>query len=374
MGLTVAVVAIGAVVWYTNRVPTREIADPLQVQDDDWKRGATNPTVTIIEYSDFQCPACKAYYPIVDRLLKTFPTQLQLVYREYPLTRSHPNSFAAAMAAEAAGAQNKFFEFHDILFERQSEWSPLPNPQQKFENYAQELILGADQFKKDSRSSALKARVKMHQSSGDALRILGTPTFFVNGKQIENPQSFEDFKKIVDDTIANTPSTGAEVKEFHAHANFAVVVNGKAFDFSSDQFQSTEQKELNTTVHLHNKRGTLLHVHKENSTWQEFFQSLGMDLTKDCFIESKTTKYCSNDSQKLSLVLNGTKLTEWENMPVRDLDRLLIAYGTDSGQQLQDLYSKIVPDDACIYSETCPERGKPTDEEPCVGALGTKCD
>ncbi len=373
--LGAGIVIIGALgTWWYRSQPAAP-ANPLEVQDTDWQRGAIAPTVTMIEFSDFQCPACKAYHPIVKQLLDSYPTQLQLVYRQYPLTQSHPNAFAAAMAAEAAGAQNKFYPMHDLLFEYQEEWSPLPNPTVKFEEYATQLGLDMDQFKKDSRSSAGKAKVKRQKATGDALRIRGTPTFFVNGNTFDNPTSIEEFKKIIDQAIAITPATEGDTHTdaYHGHANFAVMLNGTAFDFTKDAYQSIEGKELNPNVHLHNKRGGVVHTHKENSTWQEFFKSLGMDLTKNCFVESKTIKYCTAGDQKLSVVLNGTQLTEWDNLPINDVDRLLVSYGKYTSAELQEEFKKVT-DDACMFSEKCPDRGKIDEKEPCVGGLGTKCD
>lgn len=370
-----AVILIGALGAWWYRSQPKAPANPLEVQETDWQRGAIAPTVTMIEFSDFQCPACKAYHSLVKQLLDTFPTQLELVYRQYPLTQSHPNAFAAAMAAEAAGVQGKFFPMHDLLFEHQEDWSPLPNPSAKFEEYATQLGLDMNQFKKDSRSNASKATIKLQKATGDALRIRGTPTFFVNGNTFDNPTSFEEFKKIIDQAIAITPATESDTHtgEYHAHANFAVILNGTALDFTKDEYQSIEGKELNPNVHLHNKRGGVVHLHKQNSTWQELFQSLGMDVTKDCFTQSNTLKYCAKGEEKLSVILNGTELTEWENLPINDVDRLLITFGNHTPVQLQEEFKKVT-DDACMFSEKCPERGTIDEKEPCVGGLGTKCD
>ncbi len=373
MGIGLIVLVLLGTWWYRSQpiVPS----NPLEVQETDWRRGAIVPQVSLIEFSDFQCPACKAYHPLVKQLLDKFPTQLELVYRQYPLTQNHANALVAGMAAEAAGVQNKFFDMHDLLFEHQDDWAPLPNPSAKFEEYATQLGLNLDQFKKDSRSSALKSKIKTQRAMGDALHIRGTPTFFINGKTFDNPTSFEAFKKLIDDAIANTPKKEGDAHSgaYHAHANFAVIIDGKPIDFTKDEYQSVEGKELNPDVHLHNKRGGVMHAHKENSTWQEFFQSLGMDLTKDCFVESKTIKYCTKGEEKLSVVLNGTELSEWASLPINDVDRLLVSYGKHTGAQLQDEFKKVT-DDACMFSEKCPERGKIDEKEPCVGGLGTKCD
>ena len=93
--------------------------------EEDRVKGNEEAGVVLIEYSDFQCPACGSYYPIVKALSEEFPEELLIVYRHYPLTNIHPNAFSAAKASEAAANQGKFWEMHDMLFERQAEWANL---------------------------------------------------------------------------------------------------------------------------------------------------------------------------------------------------------------------------------------------------------
>lgn len=378
-GLAAIIASLALFVGYRQFMkgrPTPPATDPLAVTDSDWKRGAIAPELYLIAYEDLQCPACKAYEPVVKRILETFPTQLGLVFRHYPLTRTHPNAFAAAAAAQAAGEQGKFFDLTDLLYEHQSDWAPLPNPEGKFEEYAKQLNLNIDEWNTARNSSRVKDVIKAQQKVGDTLGVQGTPTFFLNGKKLENPQSIEEFRAIVQQALDKLPppeSSDDHAGEFHGHANFLVTLGGKTFDFSKPQYQSPEGKELNEFVHLHNNRGAVVHLHKENVTWQEFFKSLGMELKDTCFNVSAKEQYCNSGAKKLSLTLNGTALTQWENMPITDLDRLLINYGPQSSAQLQETFKKVA-DDACIFSEKCPERGKPPEDEPCVGGLGTTCD
>jgi len=356
--------------------PSIPAKDPAQVTESDWKRGAIAPRVTLLEYGDFQCPACKAYESVVKRILETFPTQLGLVFRHYPLSQTHQNALSSAKAAQAAGLQGKFFEMHDALYEHQEEWSQLPNPEEKYKSFAQTLNLNIKQWESDKESSSVRDTIKAQRTTGDELNVRGTPTFFIDGKIIEqNPQSFDAFKALIQSAIDKAPTpkpTDEHAGVFHGHANFLVVLNGKAFDFTKPQYHSVKGKELNEDIHLHNGRGGIIHVHKENTTWQTFFQSLGMELTDNCFNVSAKEQYCNSGTKKLSLTLNGTALTQWENMPINDLDRLLINYGPQSSAQLQETFKKVT-DDACIFSEKCPERGKPPENEPCVGGLGTRC-
>ena len=105
------------------------------LSSSDWVRGNAASTVTLIEYGDFQCPACAQYHPVIKALKDEFGENVAFGFRHFPLSQSHPNARAAARATEAAGLQGKFWEMHDILFERQTEWAPKPNPRSTFVSY-----------------------------------------------------------------------------------------------------------------------------------------------------------------------------------------------------------------------------------------------
>lgn len=163
----------------------------------DRVRGSINAPFTLVEYSDFQCPACSAYEPMIQRLIKENPEKVRLVYRHYPLRSIHANAQAAAEAAEAANIQGKFWEMHDVLFNTQTDWSNEKNPSAKFEEYARSLGLNVDQFKSDSKSKAVKDKIDADYSSGTRSGVQGTPTFFLNGKQITSPQTYEELSALV---------------------------------------------------------------------------------------------------------------------------------------------------------------------------------
>ncbi len=163
--------------------------------------------VTLVEYGDLQCPACKSYQPVVSDLLKAFPEQLKLVFKNYPLTQVHPNAMAASVAAEAAAKQGKFFEFVDKAYAKQEEWAGLTDPQSKFEEYAKALGMNVDQFKKDQKDPAIAKLISDQNTEGIQNGVTGTPSFFVDGKKIENPASLEEFKKIISEEIKSTTSS-----------------------------------------------------------------------------------------------------------------------------------------------------------------------
>lgn len=177
---------------------------PDKITDQDWTQGNKDSKIILIEYSDFQCPACAYYYKIVESALKEFGNHIYFAYRHYPLSQ-HKNAKPAAYAAEAAGLQGKFWEMHDLLFESQKEWSNLVNPDEKFTQYAESLGLDKEKFITDYNSSEVKNAVEADGESGAKLKLPGTPSLFLNGKLINNPRDYESFRKLIRDTIDQNP-------------------------------------------------------------------------------------------------------------------------------------------------------------------------
>lgn len=168
-------------------------------------------SLTLVEYGDFQCPACKAYHPIVKELLASFPDRLKLVFKNFPLSSVHPNAMSAAIAAEASSKQDKYFEFTDILYDKQAEWASLPDPTAKFEEYAKSVNMNIDQFRKDLKDPSIPKFIEDHRSEGIKNGVAGTPTFFLDGTRLDTPSSLEDFKKIINDELAKKTDTTAPV-------------------------------------------------------------------------------------------------------------------------------------------------------------------
>lgn len=159
----------------------------LEVRPDDHVLGAATSTVTVVEYSDFQCPACRSFEPEVTKLLETYEGQVSVVYRHLPLRQIHPNADMAARASVAAANQGAFKAMHDLLFENQDSWSSERNPSATFESYAESLGLDMDQFSADLASEEVRDRV--NRDYQDAVALLGanrlaTPTIFVNGTRL----------------------------------------------------------------------------------------------------------------------------------------------------------------------------------------------
>lgn len=147
-------------------------------------KGAEDAEFKLVEYSDFQCPACKNAAPAVSQLVADYGDRVSVEYRHYPLRSIHPNAQIAAQAAEAAGKQGKFWEMHDLLFEKQTEWATSFNPKRFFKTYAQDLGLHADRFAFDLEADEVKDLVNAQFNEAQSLSLPGTPAFVMNGEQI----------------------------------------------------------------------------------------------------------------------------------------------------------------------------------------------
>lgn len=154
------------------------------VTDADWARGRADALVTLVEYSDFQCPACAGAEPLLVSLEETHKDDLRVVYRHFPLTGIHDKAQITAEAAEAAGAQGKFWEMHDLLFQRQRDWASLPPDQmpEVLAGYAQELGLDVERFRQDLREHTFQAKVMAQYQDAIAMGLPGTPSLIVNGR------------------------------------------------------------------------------------------------------------------------------------------------------------------------------------------------
>ncbi|MDT5121615.1 MAG: hypothetical protein QOC96_1097 [Acidobacteriota bacterium] len=146
-------------------------------------RGGANAKVTLEEYGDYQCPPCGALYPELQTIEKEYGDQIRFVFRQFPLAM-HNHAFEAAHAAEAAALQGHFWEMHDLLYQNQNNWVALTDVRPVFIQYANELKLDIDRFTKDMDSQEVAARVTTDSQRGAAMGVIGTPTVFINGRQL----------------------------------------------------------------------------------------------------------------------------------------------------------------------------------------------
>lgn len=154
--------------------------------------------VTLTEFADIQCPACKQYNPILKSVLDLYPDTVVLNFKHFPISSIHPNALPAAVAVEAAGNQDKFFEMIDLLYERQEAWSSLPDPKAAFIGYAKELALDVDKFTTDLDDKALVEKIESQRTEGINAGVNSTPSFFVNGVKITNPADISGFQAAID--------------------------------------------------------------------------------------------------------------------------------------------------------------------------------
>jgi protein-disulfide isomerase len=150
---------------------------------DPYERGGAKASVTLEEFSDFQCPACGGLEPGLRRVVKDYGERVRLVFRNYPLPM-HRYAFQAARAAEAAGQQGKFWEMHDALYDNQKEWSDSMEPRVQFDAYATRLGLDVQRFKADEERQDLAERIKADVQRGNSLNVRGTPTIYLNGREL----------------------------------------------------------------------------------------------------------------------------------------------------------------------------------------------
>jgi len=164
----------------------------------DWFEGNKNAKTVLVEYSDYECPACALFYPEVNKIISENSDKIQFVYRNFPL-QQHLNATIAAYSAEAAGKQGKFWEMHDKLFTNQNSWAPLTiaDARNVFIGYATDLKLNTDQFKKDMDSQAVKDKVANDYQTGVKSGVNATPTFYLDGKKMAPPTSLDDFRNTI---------------------------------------------------------------------------------------------------------------------------------------------------------------------------------
>lgn len=204
LGLVLVVVVAGAAWWASQGVAPAPATGALAaaVTTDDWRKGAASSTVTIVEYSDFECPACALYYPVLNQLVSDFPEQVAVVYRHFPLSQ-HASAQLSAQFAEAAGRQGKFWEMHNILFDNQVIWAKnsASANEELFKTYAQQIGLDLVRLAADLADAGLAAAVEADYQSGTRSGVDATPSLFLNGQRINNPANYEALKQLVAEAL-----------------------------------------------------------------------------------------------------------------------------------------------------------------------------
>ena len=182
-------------------------------QPTDHTLGKGTSGVTLVQYGDFQCPGCGAFYPILKQVTDHYKDEIKFQFVNFPLTQLHLNALSAALAAQAASNQGKFWEMHDLLYTNQTSWSQASTASTYFDGFATQLGLNMTQYHKDYSSSASNGIINADIATGQAKKVTGTPTFFLDGKLIEDNNTVSTpakFETVIDaEILAKTgkPST-----------------------------------------------------------------------------------------------------------------------------------------------------------------------
>lgn len=208
--ILIAIVAIFAgLLFFGKRDSTTSNGGNGNVQaalsENKTEEGSTG--VTLIEYGDFQCPACRQFFPVISQLKEEYKGKVTFQFRHFPLTEIHQNALISSRAAQAAALQDKFWEMHDLLYENQNAWSTSTNPTPIFEGYAQQIELDVAKFSEDMKSELVNNIVQADRNEAKRLGLSSTPSFILDGKKLEqNPTSLDEFKKVIDDAISQKKS------------------------------------------------------------------------------------------------------------------------------------------------------------------------
>ena len=200
--LVACIVALGGVFWFTRDKSNPGSSGGNTSYLSNHTTGKNAKNVTLVEYGDFQCPACGAYHPIIKQVIEKYKNDISFQFRNFPLSQIHQNARAAARAAEAADKQGKYWEMHNLLYEQQKSWESVSDPNTVFEQYAVQLGLDQTKFKQDYASSSVNETINADYAEGQKLNIDGTPSFFLQGKKLSPaPQDEAGFSKLIDEAI-----------------------------------------------------------------------------------------------------------------------------------------------------------------------------
>lgn len=208
VGLVTAVIIIAGIFLLSKTNPSSSSVSQSQsvidanllVRNDSNKEGSKSAKVKLIEFGDFQCPACSAVYPLLKKIKTDYKGKILFVFRNFPLSQ-HKNAKIAAEAAEAAGEQGKYWEMHDKLYENQAQWSENTNPLDIFLVYAKEIEIDTNKFKETIQNNKFAIKIQNDINDGNNLSVNATPTLFINSQKLEGIPSYNQLKNIIDSEL-----------------------------------------------------------------------------------------------------------------------------------------------------------------------------
>ncbi len=182
------------------------------IREHNYVLGSRDAKVTIVEFADYQCPACKSANPILKRLMEEYKDNpdVALVFKNFPLDSIHPNARIAAEAAEAAGEQGKYWEMNDLLFVNQEQWASNPSPIDLLVNYAQQIgVANIDQFRESVQIRKYNEIISADLADGQSLGVNSTPTIYINGAKMESYQ-YDLLKAKIEAELAGSVDTASD--------------------------------------------------------------------------------------------------------------------------------------------------------------------
>ncbi|MCK9379294.1 MAG: DsbA family protein [Candidatus Moranbacteria bacterium] len=182
-------------------IPAGKYLELPTIGENDIVIGSKDSKVTLIEFSDFQCPYCQKFQQSVDEILKEYGDKITFVYKQFPLTSIHPKAMDAAMASECANEQGKFLEYADKLFTNQADWSKDTN-NARFGTYAAQLGLNVGQFNQCVSSAKYQEKIQANATEAQEFGISGTPALFINDQFQPGASSVDALKKVIDEQLA----------------------------------------------------------------------------------------------------------------------------------------------------------------------------
>ena len=203
MIVIVAVIVVGGIVLIN--IGNNAANAPVENTDtlarpENARIGPADAKVTVVEFGDFQCPACRAAEPIVQQVLSRYKDNpnFSFVYRNFPLTSIHKNALLASEISLAAKAQGKFWEMHDRLYVTQDQWATSDNALDMFLGYAGEPGLDVNEMRSSVEAQEFTSEIQTDVDDGAVLRVPGTPTFFVNGMRQQSTPTFAEFTELIE--------------------------------------------------------------------------------------------------------------------------------------------------------------------------------
>jgi protein-disulfide isomerase len=195
-------IALGYILWGRQTAVSSNLSDKelfmKALINDDPSLGPDNAPVTIVEFSDFECPYCRQWQQEVwPQIEAAYNGKVRLIFRDFPLTQIHTNAMSAAIAANCAAEQNKYWEYHDLLYKGDIELSSLA-----YEAFATQLNMDINSFKQCQQRPDIQTEIQQDLEFAEMIGVEGTPTFFINGYRLVGAQPFEEFQKVINNILS----------------------------------------------------------------------------------------------------------------------------------------------------------------------------